>query len=418
MGGFMESRAFRFDDPDRYTDGTPYEELARLRRLAPVTWCQGQKGSNGYWLVLGHEEIVNISKDLKSFVRSAPLLSDPMPAEWWPEYPALAVTVNNLSTFSHEKHRVFRNLGGALFTARAEEAGRHIRALCEDVLSRAARSGSIDFGEASLELPVDVVLGEFLGVPKSDRPRITALVLAITAKDDPAFEGHMGGAINAAHELYEYARQFLEQRRASPTEDFFGKLLQLSRPSDITSEDLFFAYWWPLMAGAFDTTASTIAGAVEAFCRFPDQLRRLRDESALLPLAVEECFRWVSPAIYFARVATTDVAIDENRITSGQKVVLCYAAGNRDEKVFAEPDRFDVGRSPNPHLSFGYGPYFCLGARLAATIVREFLSVFVTTVSEVEISGRTTRTRSVWMNRIRAMPVTIRPVAATELASG
>lgn len=161
----------------------------------------------------------------------------------------------------------------------------------------------------------------------------------------------------------------------------------------------------PLTAGAFDTTAATLAGGLETLLAFPDQARRLRDDPRLVPLAVEEISRWVSPTIYFRRTATSETVFRGQQIRQGHKLILCYASGNRDEQVFAEPDRFDVGREPNRHVAFGYGSHFCLGAPLARRILRICLEVLAPRLSELALDGEVMRTRSGWMNRIWSLPV-------------
>jgi cytochrome P450 len=120
---------------------------------------------------------------------------------------------------------------------------------------------------------------------------------------------------------------------------------------------------------------------------------------------VEEMLRWSSPVIYFRRTAMEDTEFKGNPIKKGEKVVLCYASANRDEEVFANPDSFDVKRNPNKHLAFGYGPHFCMGARIASLILRVFLEEFMTLLSRLQLDGPIIRTRSVWINRIRTMPV-------------
>jgi cholest-4-en-3-one 26-monooxygenase len=208
----------------------------------------------------------------------------------------------------------------------------------------------------------------------------------------------------AADELFAYGKRHAAWLEKSPDSSVLGQLLATGA-TELTPEQLLFAFWFPLTAGAFDTTAATIAGGVQALLEHPDQAARLRSDPRLFPTAVEEMIRWVSPVIYFRRSATADLVFRGNQIRRGDKVLLCYASGNRDEDAFAEPDRFDVGRAPNRHVSFGYGPHFCLGASLARVATRIFLEEFVQQLDSLEIDGDVRRIRSAWMNRIWSMPV-------------
>ena len=205
-------------------------------------------------------------------------------------------------------------------------------------------------------------------------------------------------------------------RAEPPGPTLLSTLVHGEAPQGMTPEQFFLVYWFPLMAGAFDTTASTIAGGVRALLQHPDQLRRLREDPSLIPVAVDELVRWVSPVVYFRRTATADTEYEGHRIRRGQKVVLCYASANRDEEVFADPDVFDVGRKPNRHVSFGYGPHYCPGGRIGSLVIRLFLEAYLDRIAELELDGPATYTRSAWMNRIWSMPVRHRahvPAAGT-----
>jgi cholest-4-en-3-one 26-monooxygenase len=243
-------------------------------------------------------------------------------------------------------------------------------------------------------------------------------VLTINAMDDPVFCQHGAGDIEAAKTLYEYGFELFRRLRAeAPGPTLLSALVHGEAPPGMTPEQFFMVYWFPLMAGAFDTTASTIAGGVRALLQHPDQLRRLREDPSLIPVAVDEMVRWVSPVVYFRRTATVDTEYEGHRIRKGQKVVLCYASANRDEEAFADPDVFDVGRKPNRHVSFGYGPHYCPGGRIGSLVIRLFLEAYLDRIAALELDGPATCTRSAWMNRIWSMPVRHRAqIPATEAA--
>ena len=400
--------AFAFDDPDHYVNGTPHEAFSRLRKEAPLAWhASSQQRATGFWLVTRHEHIVAISKNPKLFATHSPLLGDPIPRPLWPVYPALAMIADNLVTFDHQKHPAFRSLANSLFsTAKLAEMEDRIRAACVEILARVADRDQFDFAnDVALEVPVKVILGQFLGIPDPDLAKLTRIVLTINAMDDPFYSPRQDAMWKAAEELSAYGLDLFRRMQSAPVSGLMNELIWSRRLDGVSQQQLFIAYWFPLAAGAFDTTAATIAGGVRALLHFPDQLARLRDDPRLVPRAVDEMLRWVSPVIYFRRTATADTVIEGHAIKEKQRVVLCYASANRDEAVFRDPGTFDLGREPNPHVSFGYGPHFCLGARLAMLVIRVFFEEYVRRVPALQLAAPVIHTRSAWMNRIRSMPV-------------
>jgi cytochrome P450 len=179
----------------------------------------------------------------------------------------------------------------------------------------------------------------------------------------------------------------------------------------LLSEPMFVRYFWSLLTGAFDTTASAISGGMLALTMFPREYARLLADPSLVPTAVEEMLRWETPTIYFRRTATADAEIGDQAIKRGQRVLMCYAAANRDETVFTNPDVFDVSRKPNDHVSFGHGQHFCLGAGLARLEIRILFEEIIRRQLRVEVCGPIRRARSNFQNRLKRMPVTITPPA-------
>ncbi|HEV2733981.1 MAG TPA: cytochrome P450 [Longimicrobiaceae bacterium] len=399
--------AFRFDDPDRYVHGTPHDEFRRLREEAPFAWHTGADAhGDGFWLATRHRDVVAISKSPDLFATNAPLLADPLPRAMWPAFPALAVIADNLTTFDHGKHAAFRPLANSLLSP-SRLGQDDVRAACRAIIARVSDRSRFDLAaEVALQVPIEILLGILLGIPRGDLAKVSELVLTINAMDDPVFRPRQEALLDAAEALFAYGVALMRRVKASPREpNVLSELLHGPGLEGVAPEQLFLAFWFPLVAGAFDTTASTIAGGVHALLRFPAQLDRLRGDPALVPLAVDEMFRWVSPTIYFRRTATADSVFGGRRILKGQKVVLCYASANRDEEVFADPDEFDVGRTPNRHLSFGYGPHYCPGGRLGSLVVRVFLEEFIQQAPSLQMDGPVVHTRSAWMNRIWRMPV-------------
>jgi cholest-4-en-3-one 26-monooxygenase len=398
--------AIQFNDPDQYVAGTPYAELARQRREAPLGWCEAHGG--GFWLVTRHADIVAISRNVALFATQAPLLADPVPRELWDAFPSLAMIADNLMTYDHLRHPTFRAAVTSLFgAARIANTQPVIQQRCAEVLRQTRNRATFDFAQdVALPVAAQTILGDFLGVPGEELEQLSRCILTINAMDDPVFRSSDDALFEAAEELLSYGLALLRRLRAmEPDRSLLSQLAHSAPIGELTPEQFFLAYWFPLAAGAFDTTASTLAGGAKALIEHPAELTRLREDAGLIDSAAEELIRWVSPVIYFRRTATADTVLHGCQIRKGDKVVLCYASANRDESAFTAPDIFDVGRHPNPHVAFGYGPHYCLGARLASAVLGGFLAEFRQPHSVLELDGPVRRTRSAWMNRIWSMPV-------------
>src|SRR5262249_37445413 len=203
----------------------------------------------------------------------------------------------------------------------------------------------------------------------------------------------------------------LKTRRRAPKEDVLSVLAHTKTSNgDYMSEEMFVRYFWSLLTGAFDTTASAISGGMLALISFPKQYETLLVDPSLLPTAVEEMLRWETPTIYFRRTAMADTEIRGRRIRSGQRVVMCYASANRDEEEFANPDTFDISRKPNNHLSFGHGKHFCLGSNLARAEIRILLELLIQRKLRLDLRGEIRRARSNFQYRIKHMPVSIKSI--------
>jgi cholest-4-en-3-one 26-monooxygenase len=399
---------FRFDDADQYVGGTPYEAFKELRRHSPFCWQSAGKGVfDGFWIALKHRDIISISKQNEKFSTYAPLLSDPIPRGLWNSFPALAAIADNLMTFEHQKHSVFRSLGNSTLSAfNIAKIGDTVHQICVNTILSVANKSRFDFAtDVALKIPVDFILGQVLGIPVSDLDKVTRWILSINAMDDPFFRPNERALFDAAEALFAYGVDSLNHRMTSKCGDLLSHIVKQVHVDGFSAEQIFLSYWFPLAAGAFDTTASVIAGGTAALLSHPDQLRLIESDRTLRAQAVDEMLRWVSPVVYFRRTALADIEYEGNHIKAGQKIVLCYASANRDEEVFTEPDRFEVGRQPNNHLSFGYGPHYCLGARVALLTLQSFLNAFLEQGMSIQLDGSMIRTRSNWMNRIRSMPV-------------
>jgi len=210
-------------------------------------------------------------------------------------------------------------------------------------------------------------------------------------------------------ELFQYAAKLGNARRADPKDDLMSVLVHAEidgRPIDFVELNMMF---FLMVVAGNETTRNAISGGIQALCEFPAQRERLLADRSLLKTAVEEMVRWHSPVMQFRRTATEDTEIAGQAIRENDKVVMYYGSANRDERVFERPDEFDVGRSPNPHLGFGIGGHFCVGANLARTEMRIMLEEILERIPDVELAGEPERLRSNFINGIKSMPVRFEP---------
>jgi cytochrome P450 len=213
----------------------------------------------------------------------------------------------------------------------------------------------------------------------------------------------------ASRDMAMYAIRFAMERRASePRDDLTSLILQSDFGGSPMTDLEFGSFFVQLVTAGNDTTKTMLAAGLLSLLRHPDQLARLRADPALTPSAVEEILRYDNPLHYFRRTASADTVLGDVSIAAGDKVVMYYTAANRDPLVFADPDRFDIGRSPNPHLSFGFGEHHCLGIHLARLEGRVFFEELLSAFSTIELAGEPVRVRSNLNNALKRLPVSLR----------
>jgi cytochrome P450 len=209
-------------------------------------------------------------------------------------------------------------------------------------------------------------------------------------------------------EMFSYGNNIAEDRRANPRDDLVSVIANAEVEGERLSQVEFNMFWLLLVIAGNETTRNLLSGGTLALIEHPDQRDRLLADPALLPTAIEEMLRFVSPVIHFRRTATQDTEVAGQPIARGDKVVVYYVSANRDETVFADPDRFDVARTPNEHVAFGVGPHFCLGAHLARQEIGAMFTLLLERVPHLELTGPAQRMQSAFINGIKHLPVAIR----------
>jgi len=403
-------------DLDMWARGVPYDEFARLRRESPVAWCDEAPPNSGFWSVHCYQDIVAASRDVATF-SSARGISFEEPTD---EDMAARRTIIDTDPPGHTK---LRKIVSGSFTQRAVAVYRHfVEGLTEEVLDTGLTSGEFDFiGAVAKEVPIRV-LARIMGLPGGDLDRFIDLGDRLIANTDPEVTDIVWGRDDTdayrrfpfrspyGKQLWDLGRDIVRDRLRSPGDDLLSTLLQAEVDGDRLSETDLDNFFSILVVAGNETTRIAIAQGVLAFCERPGQWDRLRADPGLLDAATEEVLRWSCPTHFMRRTAAADTELGGARIRAGDKVVLWYVSGNRDETEFEDPETFDVGREPNRHLSFGRGgPHLCLGAHLARLEVRVVLAGLARRVARFELAGAPRRIRSNFTNGLRYLPVRVRP---------
>lgn len=392
-------------DPDSYTAGPPHEVFAELRRTQPV-YFQPMKGEPGYWAVLRHADVVHVAREpvLFSASEGGVVLENLDPGQ-------LEMMRNMLLAMDPPRHNDYRRPVSPRFKPRviAGLEGQ-VREICRAIMDDAEGRGDVEFvHDVTSGLPSRIV-GRLMGLPDDDLPMIHRLAeMNTSGQDDDYASGVSQGTIDMAM----YAIGFAAQRRTEARRDDLTTLLLETDFGGHQMTDVDFAsFFVQLVTAGNDTTKTMLSSGLFCLLEHPDALAALRADPALIPGAVEEILRYANPLHYFRRTATADTVLGGAEIAAGDKVAMYYTSANRDEVVFADPDRFDVRRDPNPHLAFGIGQHFCLGVHLARLEGRVFFEELLGRFDSIELTGEPVRVRSNLNNGLKALPVRLRRTAA------
>jgi cytochrome P450 len=266
--------------------------------------------------------------------------------------------------------------------------------------------------DISVHYPLYVILS-LLGLPESDFERMLMLTQQLFGSDDPELQRStdLEEQFTVLLDFFNYFNELTASRRAHPTDDLASALANAQIDGAYLPDMDLASYYVIIATAGHDTTSSTIAGGLHALLRHPDQLARLHADHELLPTAVEEMIRWVTPVKEFMRTASEDAVVGGTTIEAGQSLYLSYLSANRDETVFDDPFQFDVGRQPNKHLAFGFGPHFCLGAQLARLEIRALFAELLPRLDSIELAGTPTSSATTFVGGLKTLPVryAIRP---------
>jgi cytochrome P450 len=387
--------------------------FAVLRREDPVHW-QEEADGRGFWAITKHADITAVAKDWRTFSseRGGTSLEDLGPEE--------LEARKSMLDMDPPPHNALRAIVNRDFTPRAVRVfTERIRELFDGVLDEALEKGEVEFVEdVAAKLPMRV-FAEMLGAPEADHRYLVDIGDRMLGQDDPEYaidpevaeaNRHLPFSNPAAQEMFEYGRKLAGERRECPREDIVTKLVEAEIDGRPLTEHEYDVYFLLLAVAGNETTRHSISQGVLALISYPEQLQRLRDDPDLLPLAANEILRWATPVHHFRRTATSDVELGGKTIREDDKLATWYISGNFDEEVFDDPYTFDVGRDPNPQMTFGPGgPHFCTGAHLARLEIEIVFTEMVRRVASFELAGAPERLQSNFFNGIKRMPVTLTP---------
>ncbi|HEY1558397.1 MAG TPA: cytochrome P450, partial [Kofleriaceae bacterium] len=347
-------------DPDSYTHGIPHDWFRHLRATEPVSWQREQLGP-GFWAVTRYDDVVKVLRTPAVFSswRGGVLLADP-PAEFLPK---LRQGMMNRDPPEHTQLR--RLVNKALSPRRVDQLDHVIAEHATALVAGVRERGRCDFAtDVAGEMPLFMIC-ELLGVPHADRHALFALTARMLGTEIQDPREAQKDQIAAAEQLRAYALTLREAKLANPIDDICSDLVTSEVEGKRLTESEFQSFFMLLFNAGADTTRSLLSYGLDLLLDHPAELERLRANPDLLPPAIEELVRYVSPAIQMRRTASCNTELAGKSIKEGDKVVVFYPSANRDETKFSDPDRFVVDRSPNEHIGFGYGTHFCLGAPLA-----------------------------------------------------
>jgi len=403
-----EEGASLIDPNFYYQNGYPWEIWAKLRREAPVCRIETDRDAP-FWAVTNYADIVDIERQANIF-KNAPRMNM--------QGPAGALPIRMIVNMDPPDHGEYRKLVNARFMPRAiAQVQDFIENLVARTLNDAAALGDSTFDlQDVLANPVPTaVISKFLGVPDEMAPMIQLWTEQGLYPGDPEIsKGRPAEQVRSEsmQSMFAVYRELFEERRLAPRNDLLTDLLNARVGGEAMPELELYSWCYIMTTAGHETTQSTFGAAIHTLMEHPEQFRMLREDHSVIPGAIEELLRFVSPAVHFCRTPDRDVEIHGQTVRAGETMVMYYPSGNHDEAVFDRPDKFDITRANNRHLAFGCGPHVCLGMHLARLELRIMLRKFLERVESIEPAGEPTRVHSCVVGGFRKYPVRAKVRAA------
>ncbi|HZQ76921.1 MAG TPA: cytochrome P450 [Acidimicrobiia bacterium] len=395
-----------FADPGAYTDERRFHQAcALLRREAPIPLVEAD-GYPPFYALTRHADVMEAERNPEVFRNL------PQPVLMESERERLVRQAGDLATLVHmddPDHRRYRALTADWFQpsslARLEA---RIAELARRAVDRmAALPGECDFAvDIATPMPLEVILS-ILGLPEADYPKMLQLTRELFQGDDPEFArgSTFEEFMTVIYDYFAYFGALVDERRARPTEDLASVIANAVLDGEPIWPFQQISYFIIIATAGHDTTSFTMTGGLQALIENPGELERLRRDPSLIATAADEMVRWVSPVRHFLRNAVAPADIGGRHFEPGDRLLLSYWSANRDETVFDDPFRFDVGRKPNRHLAFGFGAHYCLGAALARMEIRALFAELVPRLRRIEPAGPPELSRSIFVGGHKHLPV-------------
>ncbi|MBW3664968.1 MAG: cytochrome P450 [Actinobacteria bacterium] len=383
------------EGPIDLLSGDLYDDVARrthawMRRHAPVYFDE----KNELWGIATYDAVRAASKDSDTFSNAGGSRPKLPPMPW----------MIDLDGTDHVKRR--KLVSGGFTPPRVKEQAPRIARLCDDLINTVCERGECDLvRDLAAPLPM-IVIGDMLGVAPEDRDQLLSWSDDLIGSLDPS-PGRLEAAAEAFAGFDAYARRTIDARREQPTDDLVSVLVHAEVDGDRLTDDEIVFESMLILLGGDETTRHVISGGIEQLLHDPSERRPLEDDPSLLASAVEEMLRWVSPIKNMARTVTTDVELAGTQLREGDEVVLLYESANFDEAQFNAPQNFDITRSPNDHLAFGFGRHLCLGAALARVEIQAMVGRVLTRLPDLELAS--TQPPERFLGALRSLPVRFTP---------
>ncbi|MFT3853344.1 MAG: cytochrome P450 [Ilumatobacteraceae bacterium] len=385
-----------------FAAGHPHDQYRWMREHDPVHWNDEPAG-RGFWAVTRYDDVKLVGKDAALYSSNWGMMMQDYPEE------ELERTRNMMMFMDPPKHTRYRLLVNREFIPRKAAGWQtQIEGLTRRIINEVCERGECDLVEDIAGKLPSYVVAELLGIPLEDGVRLYQLTETMHSAADAVTMEQRGAA---SEEMLAYGATVFEQKSQAPTNDLASKLIQSEIDGDRLTPDEFQQFFLLLVNAGGDTTRNLVGSGVLALLDAPDERARLQaDVQALMPRAVEELLRYCSPVVHQRRTATRDTELGGKHIRAGDKVIMYYGSANRDEAVFVDPDRLDVGRSPNEHVAFGGGgPHHCLGAHLARVEIAAMFSELLTRLPDLELAGQPTWLASNFISGPTHVPVRFTP---------
>lgn len=399
---------------DTFVAGAPHNTFKRLRDEDPLHWTDWSGGA-GFWSVTRHADIYELNRNTAVFSSEHGIRME----DQSPEEVIARRTFQEIDPPEHMKTRV--KLARAFSKGVIEEFNADIAAICADILDEVLAEGAFDATRKIARVLPMRMLGRIIGTPDEDLPWLVEKGDELIANTDPDFTDNVLDKMTtdafrmmpfnspAGAELYAYAKEMMDKKNArGDTDGVLHMILQPGRDGSVISEAEFRNFFCLLVAAGNDTTRYSIAAGIHAMCHQPELLGQMQAGGDIWETAPDEIIRWATPAIYFRRTAMTDFEMHGKTIRAGDKVLYWFISANRDEKVFDDPFKVDLFRTPNKHLAFGQGgPHICLGMWLARLEVRILFQELAKRITSIEATGPHQFLRSNFVGGIKSLPVRV-----------